>query len=230
MADRGGLSRRRVRRGSIGLLAPTGADGRDASESRGSFAGHAIPFSGFHGREESRRDWSKDPRSRKVLFLSHCILNQNSRIVGCADFPAVFEPLLLYLQKSRLGLIQMPCPELYCLGLGRTDVRPGLESNGGMARMEFLIDDLIFTIREYLFQGFRVVGILGKEGSPACGVTTTWRDERIQDGEGVWVEEIRKRLAREQLDVPMIGVLDHQQEKTIEWLEREVQGLDRRGT
>ena len=29
----------------------------------------------------------------------------------------------------------------------------------------------IFTIREYLFQGFEIVGILGKQGSPACGVT-----------------------------------------------------------
>jgi predicted secreted protein len=180
---------------------------------------HSIPQSGFHGRQESRRVWSGDPRSKKVVFLSHCMLNQNARMINCADFPAMFEPLLDYLKNSKMGIIQMTCPELYCLGLGRFDVRVGLESPAGNDRLQRLIDDVVFTIQEYQFQGFEILGILGKEGSPSCGVTRTWLDERQQDGQGVYVRELKKRLAAEELEIPVIGVADFEQEKAIGWLE-----------
>lgn len=180
---------------------------------------YTIPESGFHGRDENKRDWSSDPRSGKVVFLSHCMLNQNARIVRAADFPAMFEPLIDYLQKQQVGFIQMPCPELYCLGLGRQAVRVGLESPEGSRRLERLIDDLVFTIREYLFQGFEIVGILGKQGSPACGVTRTWLDNRQQDGQGVWIRELKKRLVAEKLNIPVLGVADHKQDDTIKLLE-----------
>jgi predicted secreted protein len=180
---------------------------------------YTIPGSSFHGRDESRRDWSGDPRSGKVVFLSHCMLNQNARIIRAADFPAMFEPLIEYLKKKQVGLIQMPCPELYCLGLGRRSVRVGLESPAGRQRLERLINDQIFTIREYLFQGFEVVGILGKQGSPACGVTRTWLDNRHQEGQGVWIRELKKRLVAEKLDIPVFGVADHKQDEAIQWLE-----------
>ncbi|MBN2290414.1 MAG: DUF523 domain-containing protein [Candidatus Glassbacteria bacterium] len=219
MIDKPSLSRRHFI--SMSPLAAVALN-IDSAEAQGSAIpapDYTIPASGFHGRDENKRDWSGDPRSGKVVFLSHCMLNQNARIVGAADFPATFEPLTDYLQKKQVGVIQMPCPELYCLGLGRTAVRVGLESPAGGQRLERLLDDLIFTIREYLFQGFEVVGILGKEGSPACGVTRTWLDERQQDGQGVWIRELKKRLAAEKLDIPVPGVTDHEQDAAIEWLE-----------
>lgn len=186
---------------------------------------YTIPENGFHGREENKRDWSGDARSGKVIFLSHCMLNQNARIVHEGDFPAMFEPLVEGLQMKQVGIIQMPCPELYCLGLGRRAVRVGLESPAGRERLERMIDDQIYTIREYLFQGFKVVGILGKQGSPACGVTRTWLDNRQQDGEGVWIRELRKRLAAENLEIPVIGVADFEQDVAIQWLEERLENL-----
>jgi len=180
---------------------------------------HSIPDSGFHGRDENKRDWSGDNRSGRIIFLSHCILNQNARIVHEGDFPAMFEPLIDYLKKKQVGLIQMPCIELYVLGLGRFDVRVGMESPAGMKRLERLIDDQIFTIREYLFQGFEIVGILGKQGSPSCGVTRTWLDNLQQDGQGVWIRELKKRLVMEKLDIPVHGVADYEQDYSISWLE-----------
>ena len=180
---------------------------------------YSIPGSGFHGRDENKRDWSGDNRSGRVIFLSHCMLNQNARIVHEGDFPAMFGPLIDYLKKKQVGLIQMPCIELYVLGLGRFDVRVGMESPAGMKRLERLIDDQIFTMREYLFQGFEIVAILGKQGSPSCGVTRTWLDNLQQDGQGVWIRELKKRLAMEKLDIPVHGVADFEQDYTINWLE-----------
>ena len=219
MINKPSLSRRHFISMSPLATATLIIDSADAKESPIPSPDYTIPESGFHGKDQTKRDWSGDPRSGKVVFLSHCMLNQNACIVRAADFPAMFEPLVEYLQKKQVGLIQMPCPELYCLGLGRRAVRVGLESPAGRQRLERLIDDLIFTIREYRFQGFEVVGILGKQGSPACGVTRTWLDNRQQDGQGVWIRELKKRLVAEKLDVPVLGVADHKQDEAIKWLE-----------
>ena len=184
---------------------------------------YSIPENGFHGRSENRRDWSGDIRSGKVIFVAHCVLNQNARMVDVADFPAMHDQLCDYLQKSQVGIIQMPCPETYCLGLGRFDVRVGLEHPAGMARLQRIIDDLIFTIQEYQFQGMVVVGIIGKEGSPSCGVSQTWYNESGHgDGREVFIRELKKKLKQHKLNIPVIGVADHKQEETIEWLEKEL--------
>lgn len=153
---------------AVAAAATCGGDAM-ASESAIPAPDYTIPFNGFHGLEKNRREWKGDKRSGKVIFLSHCMLNQNARMIDVADFPAMFEPLLEFLRVRQVGLIQMPCPELYCLGLGRFDVRPGLESPPGMRRLTRMIDDIVFTIREYRFQGFTVAAIIGKETTPPCG-------------------------------------------------------------
>lgn len=222
MMNRPSLSRRHFISMSSLAAATLTIGSADAKESPIPSPDYTIPESGFHGRDQTKRDWSGDPRSGKVVFLSHCMLNQNARIVRAADFPAMFELLIEYLQKKQVGLIQMPCPELYCLGLGRRAVRVGLESPAGRQRLERLIDDLVFTIREYLFQDFQIIGILGKQGSPACGVTRTWLDNRQQDGQGVWIRELKKRLVAEKLDIPVFGVADHKQDEAIKWMEETI--------
>jgi len=161
-------------------------------------------------------------RSRKMIFVSHCTLNQNARITTAADFPAMFVPLIDWLKQNNIGVIQMPCPELRVLGLGRKAVREGLETEEGHAHLHQLIDDLIYEIREYQFQGFDVIGILGKQGSPACGVTRTWLDGRQQDGQGVFIRLLKERLAAENLDIEVEGVADHEQEAAIKWVKERV--------
>lgn len=184
---------------------------------------YSVPENGFHGKSENRRDWSGDIRSGKVIFVAHCVLNQNARMVDVADFPAMHDQLCDYLQKSQVGIIQMPCPETYCLGLGRFDVRVGLEHPAGMERLQRLIDDLIFTIKEYLFQGMEVVGVIGKEGSPSCGVNQTWyNDTGHGDGQGVFIRELKEKLKHNKLDIPVIGVADHKQDKAIDWLAKKI--------
>jgi hypothetical protein len=146
------------------------------------------------------------------------MLNQNARISTAADFPAMFEPLVDWLKEHDIGIIQMPCPELRVLGLGRLSVRDGLETEEGHAHLHQIIDNLIYEIEQYRFQGFEVLGILGKQGSPACGVTMTWLEDKHQPGIGVYIRLLKERLAEQSLDVDVLGVADHEQEKAIEWL------------
>ena len=165
-----------------------------------------------------RRDFSGDGRSRKVVLVPHCALNQNARITGAADFPAMFETVLEAMRANQVGIIQMPCPELMVLGLGRRTVRDGLETQEGQADLQLLIGDMIHIIKEYQYQGFHVVGILGKNGSPACGVTRTYLDGEQVDGEGVYIRELRLALAKENLNIELFGIVDHQQQDAVDWV------------
>ena len=64
-------------------------------------------------------DKFEDGRSKKVIFIAHCILNQNSISDGTAVFPATFKDVIKILLDADIGIVQMPCPELCCLGLNR---------------------------------------------------------------------------------------------------------------
>lgn len=173
---------------------------------------------------EVKRDFSRDGRSMKVVFVPHCAFNMNARHVDCADFPAMMEPLLEALRRQQVGIIQIPCPELRALGLGRDrdvppleTIREGMELPEAQARLEPIIKNIIYIIKEYQFQGFHIVGILGKNGSPSCGVETTHAGGQLVEGEGVFIRLLRKALAQENLDIAIKGVDDHRQEEAIEW-------------
>ena len=60
-----------------------------------------------------------DGRSRRVVFLAHCLLNQNAISDGTAVYPAAFRELVQFFLEHQVGIVQLPCPELCCLGLDR---------------------------------------------------------------------------------------------------------------
>jgi len=216
-----GVDRRGFFRSAAGVsLALAGCSGGDV-EKKKETARPGAKFS-LPGKNRVKRDFSKDVRSRKVVFVPHCALNQNARITGAADFPAMFEPLLEALRENQVGVIQLPCPELMVLGLGWKTVREGLETAEGLAHLKLLIKDIIYIIKEYRFQEFHVAGILGKNGSPACGVTRTYLDGKQVDGEGVFIRELREALAEENLDIELFGVTDHRQEEAVDWVQERI--------
>jgi len=62
-----------------------------------------------------------DNRSKRIILVAHCILNQNSISYGTADFPSQFLEILRIIEENHIGIVQLPCPELMCLGLDRKD-------------------------------------------------------------------------------------------------------------
>ena len=78
-----------------------------------------------------------DVRSRKVVVLADCILNQNSRVAGLAHYPAVVKEIVNFLVKHDVGILQMPCPEVMYAGLKRetrTREQYGLPKVRGLCR------------------------------------------------------------------------------------------------
>ena len=128
-----------------------------------------------------------DGRSRRVIFLAHCLLNQNAISDGTAEVPAAHREILQAALDAQAGVVQMPCPELCCLGLDRGDpkgrerpvvventrIRRAMGQPEAAARLRELTAQVVRQIREYRKHGFTVLGIVGVDRSPCCGVNTT---------------------------------------------------------
>jgi predicted secreted protein len=130
-----------------------------------------------------------DGRSGEVVFLSHCLLNQNTRYPGGAVCPGVVTSAITPYLDSGTGIVQMPCPEQRTWGgvpkrwLLRAVEHPRLARAGlplmgvarGYLRLRYarLARVVARDIEDYLTSGFSVRGVVGVAGSPSCGVRTT---------------------------------------------------------
>jgi len=149
----------------------------------------------------------QDGRSQKVAFLAHCLLNQNAISDGTAVRPAGFPEMLSYLLEHGVGIVQLPCPELLCLGLDRGDprIRRAMAQAEPSRRLAQLVEDTMTQLLEYRRYGFQVVGILGANRSPCCGVDTTSQDDQEVPGMGVFLEALSHRLEEVGWQIPMVG-------------------------
>ena len=161
-----------------------------------------------------------DGRSKKVIFLAHCLLNQNAISDGTAVYPAAFRELVQLLLDREVGIVQMPCPELCCLGLDRGDprgaerpvvventrIRHAMGQPEAAARLRELTDQVVRQLREYRKHGFDVLGIVGVDRSPCCGVNTTSDQDRELPGRGVFMTALQTALEEAGLTVPVIGI------------------------
>lgn len=142
-------------------------------------------------RAEPLRDQLADARGGRVVFLSHCLLNQNVRYLGGAGHAAAVSEVVNRYLASGAGICQMPCPEQHAWG-GVLKRRMLLAYGSGgtlrapLARLllrpftwytRFVYARLARMVArdlaDYRRSGIDVVGIVGVGGSPSCGVQTT---------------------------------------------------------
>ena len=161
-----------------------------------------------------------DGRSRRVVFLAHCLLNQNAISDGTAEVPAAHREILRLILDAQVSVAQMPCPELCCLGLDRGDVhgaerpvveentriRRAMEKDGPRQKREALADLVAEQVQEYHKHGFQVLGIVGANRSPNCGLETTSDFDREVESRGAFMEAIAQRLEAAGISVPMLGL------------------------
>jgi predicted secreted protein len=157
-----------------------------------------------------------DCRAGKVVLVPHCALNQNARLAKCAESPVAVVPLIAGLLDREIGVAQMPCPERELLGLDRehVNIRSALESRPAREALRRMAAALAGQVEDYRACGVAVLGVLGKNGSPACGVEQTWYFER-GPGMGVFIELLREELALRKLDLPMTGMMDAEPDKAL---------------
>ena len=162
-----------------------------------------------------RRD---DVRSKKVVFVASCLMNTNNKVKGLARYPGLCKEVFDTLYENDLGIQQMDCPETLFIGIQRWWYTKNLyDSRGFRDHCRSLAERVVTYMEEYKREGYKVVAILGCDGSPTCGVSiTSWSDEwggspvdldynkAIIEGEGVYFEELKAAITERGLDVPSL--------------------------
>ena len=62
------------------------------------------------------KDTVNDARSGRLIFISHCLLNQNACVRGLASKPAAIRELIDVMLDNDVAIYQMPCPEVTYYG------------------------------------------------------------------------------------------------------------------
>jgi predicted secreted protein len=176
----------------------------------------------------------QDQRGKKILLVAHCILNQNSKIDACAYYPGTIQEAAQAVLDANVGIIQLPCPELFCLGLDRqvnektartvesedTRVAKLMMEKESICLCQSLVNNIIYQIDEYKKHGFQITGLLGVNGSPTCGVDSTWAEDREYEGRGIFIEMLQKEFQNRNIYINMVGIKARDPEHAVETVKR----------
>jgi len=163
----------------------------------------------------------KDQRSRKIVVVAHCILNQNAKVYGIAKFPGVITPVVELMVNNGLGIIQMPCPETTYCGIRRCyAVKEQYDNPTFREHCKRLANTILNQIEDYNKSGYKIIAVLGADGSPTCGVNKTLRwggiipyklpetpnIQKLVHEKGVYIELLSEEMKKRKLDIPFIGI------------------------
>jgi predicted secreted protein len=165
-------------------------------------------------RRHRKRPTPGDTRSGRLVFLIECLLNQNARDMGAATCPAVNREVLDILLQNEVGMAQIPCPEMACLGFARTrpagtSIRSALNQPDAMDRCRLLARQTAERIEDYRAHGAKVLAILGgNEASPGCAVHSDGVPSALRPESGVFMQALATELAKRDVVVPFRGIRD----------------------
>lgn len=176
----------------------------------------------------------RDKRGEKILFLSHCILNQNAKVRGIAEYSGAIVPLVQLLLEHGVGMYQMPCPEMTYLGNMRWGQVKDQYNNPMFRRhCQRIAERIVDEVENYRQCGYQILGFVMMDGSPVCGLNRTPRpkdpnvmwggmawyvpESEYREGMGNFCEVLQSELARRgQDDLPFIASPEFDEVGTIE--------------
>lgn len=147
-------------------------------------------------------------RSKKVVFVSHCLLNQNTMPLGKESYAGSVKDLLELFSEAGIGIIQLECPQMnYNSVLDRKPATKILnENNGFRESCRKLSSSILEKVELYLKSNYKVIGILGVEFSQTCGVHQVRNGSRNTPGKGVFMEELETEMQKKNFQIPVIGI------------------------
>ncbi len=176
---------------------------------------------------------------QKILFVAHCILNTCSKVVmynteEMAREEALRKELLIRAIEGDVQLVQLPCPEQSLYGSCRWG-HTGNQFDNPYFRSHCrgILAPILLDLEEYTShpERFEVLGIVGIDGSPSCGVDYTcsgpWggnlsgRDDleavigdvTLVPGPGIFIQELIALLERSGLQTPLVGLFAPEPQK-----------------
>jgi len=164
---------------------------------------------------------ARDQRSGRIVAVIECIVNQNARDRGAATYPAINPALVRLCLQYDVGLLQIPCPEMRCLGLRRerpagVTLRAALDSAAGHACCQEISRELADRFQDYSANGCQVLAILGgNPESPGCAIHHQGPPDgrqRLADHSGVLMRALQAELEQRALAIPFVAIRDYRPE------------------
>lgn len=176
-------------------------------------------------------------RSGRLLVVCHCLLNVQTKVYPLAPYAGVFVEALKEHWEKGHGLFQLPCPEVTYLGMHRWGMTREQYDHPNFHRhceriLEPVMDHLVALRRG----GCHLLGVVGMDGSPNCGVHWTCEGffggdvstERAQEnlsrlrwvrGFGVFMGILKQKLSQAGMEVPFGAVKEQGEygETLIQW-------------
>jgi predicted secreted protein len=152
----------------------------------------------------------RDMRGGRVVAVIECVLDQNARDAGAAVSPAMNVELLALCQQHAVGIVQLPCPEIACLGWTRqrppgTGIAQALDTDAHRATCARLAEDAAQRLQARAGAGCPVLAVVGgNERSPGCAV----HGGCLQPGSGLLMHELQRALRARGLDPPFCSLRD----------------------
>ena len=167
---------------------------------------------------------------KDILIVSHCILNNASKVLQdeseLADEYKDRDALMKVVMDKGIQLIQLPCPEFIIYGPKRWGhVKDQFDNVFFRGECRRMLTPVMDQLKEYagIPERFRIIGIVSVEGSPSCGCRLTCRADwggelslldsgqtdkevRMTEEAGVFMEEIIKMLDEYGLDIPVMTI------------------------
>lgn len=130
-------------------------------------------------------------RSKQILIVSHCILNQNTVIAEEARAEGAVQSAVVWAMKEGYGFLQLPCPEFTFLGLNRPSMTYEQYNTPEYRKhCREILKPVLQQAVEYVKNGYEMAGLLGIQSSPSCDPTR-----------GIFMEELAAMLAEK--DIPL---------------------------
>ncbi len=168
----------------------------------------------------------------KILFVAHCILNTASKVEmeeseDSQKEAALRKELLEKVIKKNIQLIQLPCPEFLLYGAKRWGhVSDQFDNVFFRDHCRKLLHVSIMEAQEYLANPdrFEVLGFMGIEGSPSCGVNLTCKGSwgsspesgakwaqivetcEMVNASGVYMNVLKEMLEEYKIKLPIMGL------------------------
>lgn len=182
-------------------------------------------------------------RSKRIILLSHCLLNANSKVEGLAEYQGALKDIVKQIIDEGIGIMQLPCPELTSCGIKRWGMtKEQYDTPFYREHCRTIFKPILQQLQNYTANGYEVIGIVGIDGSPSCGVNLTcsgnWGGElsgnpraqeiidavKLVEGSGIFIEQAVKALKEYNLATPLFAVNEANPQATVAEIEKIIRG------
>lgn len=172
---------------------------------------------------------------KKIIAAAHCILNPCAKVAShdpqLEKEAALRQKLLQLLLTKEISILQLPCPEFSMYGPRRWGhVKEQFENPFYRKRACELLSESLDNLAAYSEEpnAFQIIGIIGIDGSPSCGINKTCSSKRwfgefssritpladdlqtveVINEKGVFMEVLQDELAKRKMDIPFLTFTD----------------------